>query len=220
MLTAKELAAMLNGRQYRQEISSNEEQKAKDSGLVVVFGYSDDCVELRGVIDDEVGAYNGTTIFVSRDGKLLYNSNCCHDSDCLYYQAAVDAAITVEAIRHNGNPCWTFETSIPHETFSIFEDGELFCEGIVFSLEEVSDHKKIEKMGWISVNERMPEDDLPKNSKRKMIRCLVATDKGTVKPCVRQRWKIPGGELCPWQWSKDGFAKPTHWMLMPTPPTP
>ena len=70
---------------------------------------------------------------------------------------------------------------------------------------------------WISVNDRLPEDDLPKNTKKKMIRCLVYTNKGTIKPCVRQRWEV-NGKLVPWQWNKDLFAKPTQWMYYPQPP--
>lgn len=70
---------------------------------------------------------------------------------------------------------------------------------------------------WISVNDRLPEDDLPKDTKKKMIRCLVYTNKGTIKPCVRQRWEV-NGKLVPWQWNKDLFAKPTHWMYYPHPP--
>ena len=41
-MTAKELAELLNGREYGNEITSDEEKLAKESGLVVVFGYSDD----------------------------------------------------------------------------------------------------------------------------------------------------------------------------------
>ena len=70
---------------------------------------------------------------------------------------------------------------------------------------------------WISVEDRLPEDDLPKDTKKKMIRCLVYTNKGTIKPCVRQRWEV-NGKLVPWQWNKDLFAKPTHWMYYPKPP--
>lgn len=73
-------------------------------------------------------------------------------------------------------------------------------------------------MDWISVEDRLPEDDLPKNSKRKMIKCLVATTKGTVKQCVRQRWVMPDGRMCDWVWNKDSYAKPTYWMLFPKPP--
>lgn len=74
---------------------------------------------------------------------------------------------------------------------------------------------------WIPVTERMPEDDLPSNTHRSQIRCLVATDKGTVKRCVRQRYekKIDGKwQLSGWEWNKDTFAKPTHWMPLPEPP--
>jgi hypothetical protein len=74
---------------------------------------------------------------------------------------------------------------------------------------------------WIPVTERLPEDDLPKDTDRKQIRCLVATDKGTVKPCVRQRYQTKkNGQWClsPWEWNKDMFAKPTHWMPLPVSP--
>ena len=71
---------------------------------------------------------------------------------------------------------------------------------------------------WISVKDRLPEDDLPKDTKRRMIRCLVYTDKGTVKPCVRQRWEHFNGKMQPWMWNKDLYAKPTHWMPLPKPP--
>ena len=70
---------------------------------------------------------------------------------------------------------------------------------------------------WISVDDRLPEDDLPKDTKKKMIRCLVYTNKGTIKPCVRQRWEV-NGKLVPWQWNKELFVKPTHWMYYPQPP--
>ena len=75
------------------------------------------------------------------------------------------------------------------------------------------------KSGWISVAERLPEDDLPKDTERRTIRCLVATNKGSVKACVRQRYISPSnGKLTPWCWSRDMFATPTHWMPLPEPP--
>ena len=71
---------------------------------------------------------------------------------------------------------------------------------------------------WIPVTERLPEHDLPSDTKRRMIRCLVYTNKGTVKPCVRQRWENFAGKMQPWMWNKDEFARPTHWMPLPEPP--
>ena len=38
-----------------------------------------------------------------------------------------------------GKPTWSYETDIPHATFNICEDGELYCEGIVFSIDHLFD---------------------------------------------------------------------------------
>ena len=54
-MTAKELAEILSGREVGEEIIWGEERDIKDAGLVVVYGYSDDNVELCGAINDEVG---------------------------------------------------------------------------------------------------------------------------------------------------------------------
>jgi hypothetical protein len=75
--------------------------------------------------------------------------------------------------------------------------------------------------GWINVEEKLPEDDLPKDTTRKQIRCFVYTDKGTIKPCTRIRYRKvskEGLQLSPWYWSKDLYAKPTYWMIYPEPP--
>ena len=58
-MTPAEFAARLNGRTYRNEVSTAEAKEAKAAGLVVVYGYSDDNVELAGAIDDEIGANDG-----------------------------------------------------------------------------------------------------------------------------------------------------------------
>ena len=138
-MTAKELAAALNGREISYEINETEEKRAKEAGLVVVYGYSDDNVELRGAIDEEVGAYEGAVIHITAAG-LLEDPACdtAEDCTCPYFAAAKNSAKTITAVwNDNGDPCWTFETDIPHETFTVFEDGEAFCEGIVFSMEDI-----------------------------------------------------------------------------------
>ena len=132
-MTAKELAEMLSGRKYGMEITSEEARAAKDAGLVVVYGYSDDNVEFSGAINDEVGAYNGTTVYLTPDG-VLQKPDCGQD-DCPYFAREREKARTIKAVWHDkGGPCWTFETDIPHETFTVMEDGEPFCVGIVFSM--------------------------------------------------------------------------------------
>ena len=135
-MTAKELAIALTGREVGMEIMPGEERATKDAGLVVVYGYSDDNVEFCGAINDEVGAYNGTTVYITPDG-VLQGPDCGRD-DCPYFAREREKARTVKAVWHDkGGPCWTFETDIPHETFTVMEDREPFCVGIVFSMEDL-----------------------------------------------------------------------------------
>lgn len=135
-MTAAELAAKLDGREIGTEISKAESNAAKDAGLVVVYGYSDDNVEFAGAIDDEVGAYDGGTIHLTSTGILQEPD--CGNNDCPYFARERDKAAVIKAVWHNGGgPCWTFETDIPHETFTIVDDGEPWCIGIVFSMADL-----------------------------------------------------------------------------------
>lgn len=135
-MTAKELSEMLSGREYGTEITKDEERQAADTGLLVLYGCSDDNVEIAGTYNDEVGAYNGAIVHLTKTG-VLQEPNCGQE-DCPHYAAARDATKSVQAVWNDkGGPCWTFETDIPHETFNIYEDGELFCVGIVLSVEDL-----------------------------------------------------------------------------------
>lgn len=108
-MTLKEFAKTLDGREYGHEITKEEEILAKELGFVVVFGYSDDNAELRGAIYDEIGCYDGGILKHDDLPDEIYADWCPDDIDC----------------------AWAYGTSIPHETFYIYDNGELYCVGIV-----------------------------------------------------------------------------------------
>lgn len=137
-MTAKEFAEMLSGREYGMEIAGDESRLAAESGLIALYGYSDDNVEIVGAYRDEVGAYNGATIFLTKTGVLQDPAcDCAENCNCPYFTQAKNDAKTVEAVWGKGGASWTFKTDIPHEEFNIYEDGELFCVGIVLSVEDL-----------------------------------------------------------------------------------
>lgn len=77
---------------------------------------------------------------------------------------------------------------------------------------------------WISVKDRLPEDDLPKDSDRLMIKCLVAAKgKNGIRTLCRQRYvmsfdpKVNKIHCTDWFWSK-GANNITHWQPLPEPP--
>lgn len=137
MMTKEELAAKLNGREYGSEIDHREAETALSDGLVVVFGYSDDNVEFRGAIEDEVGAYGGADLKINRRGLIPE-----HDCNCQYcgYKSKNNAEIKALWCQddHDGEQIpWLFETEIPHATFYVREDGKFFCRGIVFHINDL-----------------------------------------------------------------------------------
>lgn len=139
-MDAKELAELLNGRQRRCEtdgITSEQWKQIKEAKLVVVYGASDDLLEFEGAIQEECGAWDGTTEYVTNKGLL--SNECPADDKCPNFSTKKGKAIHAIWCGEEGYT-WTIETKIPHETFNILsddDDDDIFCRGIVFSLDDV-----------------------------------------------------------------------------------
>lgn len=134
-MTKEELAGKLNGGEYRNEVSRLLADTAEKEGLVVVFGASDDITVFEGAIRDE-GGYG--CLYVGREG--LFQSECPEGNDCPYFQASLILATKINAKwcdGGEGGPSWTYETDLPHATFMIYDEGEPYCEGIVFHIDDV-----------------------------------------------------------------------------------
>lgn len=139
-MTKESLAALLNGRECLHEITPAEEAEAKASGLLVIFGASDDLTELRGALNDEAGAYNGATHRIDAKGFIPYWDDLDHDNEneCADYFARKNGGVEVRAIWDKDGYSWAIETDVPHATFDILEDGETYCRGIVIDLADIS----------------------------------------------------------------------------------
>ena len=131
-MTIHELAAKLDGREYRDEITHVEREQAKSAGLVVMFGYSDDGMYFHGAIEDTGGCWNGGEFFFDEKGLL---NNECDNEDCPHYEKRKDSAKVIEV----SDIPWHFITNIPHATFNIMVDDNLYGQGIVFSMSSLVD---------------------------------------------------------------------------------
>ena len=136
-----ELAALLNGREYGDEIRVAEEAQAKADGLVVIFGASDDLMEFRGAINDELGAYNGTTAMVYPEGVLMAWEDFDEKDDEGMVQEYFDnkrRAVPVVAAWDTDGYSWVISANVPHSTFEVVEDGEPYCRGIVIDVRDLA----------------------------------------------------------------------------------
>lgn len=129
-MTRDEAAAALDGDEYGSEGSPELFAQMKEAGLICLFGYSDDVIEIRGAEHDEIGA--GTTLYFTSEGLL---TNRCEEDDCPYFEQESRRAAKVE-VKDGGDECGMFDyvTAIPHSRFKIMEEDELYSVGIVFAL--------------------------------------------------------------------------------------
>lgn len=139
MTPRENLAAALNvaNLQYPEEPSKDLIEAAKQHRLVIIFGGSDDLMEFRGAVYDEIGAWEGTIAYFDSDGLL---QNDCDNEECPAFARRKQAAQTVRAIwspESEPDLSWAYETALPHSTFEVHEDGHVYCRGIVISLDDV-----------------------------------------------------------------------------------
>ncbi len=131
-MNIREFAKMLNGREYGSETTSYERKQAKELGFVIVYGYSDDNAEFEGAISEEVGCYDGDTIYLDEHG-IFEECEC----ECSHSVLAKEKCKIIEAVWDADGYSWIYKTDIPHATFDILEDGEKYCRGIVFDVREL-----------------------------------------------------------------------------------
>lgn len=148
-MNTKEISKLLDGCQYGVEHDRIEDglfKQLKKDGFVIVIPYSDDGIHFCGAIIDEVGAFNGAKIKVYKTGNLIP-----HDEEEGYFRVADglevlglerssnEAVNIIDAIwcPKDKNCSWDLKSDIPHETFNIFEDKELFGVGLVFNVTDL-----------------------------------------------------------------------------------
>jgi hypothetical protein len=137
-MEAKKAAEILDNTEYPVRVSDDLIKAAKDQGLVIVYGDSDDLMEFEGAIYDEVGCYGGGSAFVDSEGLLPDRESIDGDHELERFFARKPNAKEIKAIWGGEDDySWTYQTEIPHETFEVVEDGGKYCRGIVFALSDV-----------------------------------------------------------------------------------
>lgn len=149
-MTAQELAERLVGMTSDNDPPAILIEAAKQSGLIIVYGGSDDLMEFRGAIHDEYGVNDGGEVTVTPLGVLEdFDEIDSDDKDKLreYFKREAVGGQVIEALwaqesTEKGDYSWTYRTNIPHSTFEITDAGEEepdypYCRGIVFALADV-----------------------------------------------------------------------------------
>lgn len=134
-MNKEDLATTLSGCDYKEfEAKLKTVQKdAEESGLVIVYGASDDLMELRGALDNEYGCFNGGTFYLTKAGVIEQKDDICNRCDL--YKNSLEQAHKLVAKWCDGEWCWSYEIDVPYAKFGIYDGEDNYCEGIVFEVE-------------------------------------------------------------------------------------
>lgn len=131
--TIEDLARLLNGNEYYDELKNpynlDVEKICKDNKWIILFPYSDDCLEIRGYINDEVGAWDDSNYKILKKGEFFADEN----EDNTYHKATCN-----QVMRTNDDPqifmkwcpkdhpyTWYIKTNYPNVAyFDIVKDDE------------------------------------------------------------------------------------------------
>ena len=134
-------AKRISGLEYPIHDKNLDLKFAKKNNLVIAFGASDDLLEFRGAINEELGAYEGTLAYIL-NGNAVQEGEFDDDFIILqkYNVLAEKPLTTVESIwQPEGlNASWIIKVNgFESAPFDVMEDGKLYCRGAVFLVKSI-----------------------------------------------------------------------------------
>jgi hypothetical protein len=147
--TIAEVAMLLDGQEDRRAADKDVDTLLKSLGFVVVFGLSDDLIEIRGVSDVEIDGWQGQFRVGDRQDLRFTPEGLVDDHTALFDEEKGDfvdmpeappppGAAIVDVRFGKDDLFWVFETEAPHATFVTTLHGNPFCRGIVLDLANLS----------------------------------------------------------------------------------
>lgn len=142
MLSAPQLAGKLHNSEYPFRLKKEDLIAAKENGLVVVYGASDDLMEFEGVFCDEVGVNGGGKATIDAKGVLadweLFMENSPTRAEAKEFFEREKRSAVIEAVWDSEGYSFVYKTTIPHVAFDVVEGDEKYCRGIVFSVADIT----------------------------------------------------------------------------------
>lgn len=131
-MNIKEFAQQLDGKEYGYPMFSEKEiQMAKENGWVIVGVHDCGFTEFVGALVDDTDSYYIDEIYFSKERILEADDEDPAFPNCInvHWEEKQDENGKIIPI--------ALATDIPHETFMVYEDGEPYCRGLVFSVNDL-----------------------------------------------------------------------------------
>lgn len=153
--TIEDLAKLLDGNEYQDELINQKGidviHLCKEKGWIVVYGASDDLMEIDGAICDELGAWEGCVAKFYKKGEFypeyeeedVYHKSpedsffAIDDKELTRIKTEKEDALIIESMwcPIDSDVSWQINCKgAPHVSFNVMEDDEVYCEALVIDI--------------------------------------------------------------------------------------
>lgn len=122
--------------QYDFILSYEMVKELEEQNLVIAFGQSNDCVTFMGAIQKDLVVFEGGNIYLTKENEPTFNS---HEIGSPFYPCNIPNGLPKAKAfyKKEGNPTWKIESTIPYKKIYIWDDTDVYCEGIVFNINDL-----------------------------------------------------------------------------------
>lgn len=146
-MTAEELAGKINETELGKDLGKSIAKMAKEAGLIVVYAFDSDLVAFMGAVEFMVYADHSLSFVLVnhedewhiKDTDTLTMGLKATSIDLLAIKQQETGKAINLAMKPDELPSayWQIITRIPHSTFDITFEEDLYCRGIVFSIKDL-----------------------------------------------------------------------------------
>lgn len=127
--------------QYDFILSNEFVKELEEQNLVIAFGQSNDCVTFMGALQKDLVKYQGGDIYLNIENHLTFDSHetIRFGGSPPFFPCNIPNGLPkIKAIfKKEGFPVWKIESVLPHRKIYIWDDTDVYCEGIVFNLSDL-----------------------------------------------------------------------------------
>lgn len=140
IITSEGLAKSLDNFNAEDRFTRSVIKLAKDNNLIIVSAIGNDTITFNGALTDEFELFKGGDIFMAKE---VFVPTIEGHKEIIEYVPYLKQSEKKDRIRinvfweKNRLYTWKFLTIIPHAKFTIKKDNKYFCQGIIFSLNDI-----------------------------------------------------------------------------------
>jgi len=133
--TVSKFATLLDGNQFRRELSDKQRLKAIDFGLIVVYGTLGGKFYLDGYLSQEINSLKDKKIWFNRENE--YKGKRGRDQYGHTPDSKCDNYLEVRMFHYLYDCDLGFHSDVPSQSFRILKNSKIYCMGLVMHVDDL-----------------------------------------------------------------------------------